>query len=112
MGRYLKAIKEPEIGGEGNRQNRQNLQIPGFVSFVGSTPTPFEKNNAQNSVRAAHDDLLSLVRLCGELYDFTEADHAEALSAALADQVNALICFRMMVGEGLVTNLKGSGGRQ
>lgn len=41
-------------------------------------------------------ELTRLVRLCGEQYDFTEAEHAEALAAALADPIDALTCFRGM----------------
>ncbi len=44
-------------------------------------------------------ELIRLVRLCGERYDLTEAEHAEALAAALADPVNALTCFRAMEWE-------------
>jgi len=37
--------------------------------------------------------LQGLVRLCGEYYGFTEAEHAEALATALADFDSAMICF-------------------
>lgn len=38
-------------------------------------------------------ELQGLVRLCGEFYGFTEAEHAEALATALADFDSAMICF-------------------
>ncbi len=38
-------------------------------------------------------ELRRLVRLCGEFYGFTEAEHAEALATALADFDSAMICF-------------------
>lgn len=41
-------------------------------------------------------ELTRLVRVCGERYDFTEAEHAEALAIALADPIDALTCFRGM----------------
>ena len=37
--------------------------------------------------------LQGLVRLCGEFYGFTEAEHVEALATALADFDSAMICF-------------------
>ncbi|PTR14462.1 hypothetical protein C8R31_106135 [Nitrosospira sp. Nsp2] len=43
---------------------------------------------------AAHPELTSLVRFCGEAYGFTEEEHAEALTRALADHDSALTCFR------------------
>lgn len=39
-------------------------------------------------------ELKRLVRLCGEFYGFTEAEHAEAL--ALADFESAITCFSTM----------------
>lgn len=44
-------------------------------------------------------ELTRLVRVCGERYDFTEAEHAEALAIALADPIDALTCFRGMAKE-------------
>ena len=44
-------------------------------------------------------ELTRLVRICGERYDFTPAEHTEALAAALADPVDALTCFRAMATE-------------
>ena len=38
-------------------------------------------------------ELQGLVRLCGEFYGFTEAEHAEALATALAEFDSAMICF-------------------
>lgn len=40
------------------------------------------------------EELRRLVRLAGEIYGFTETEHSLALEIALADPVNALICFR------------------
>lgn len=45
------------------------------------------------------DELTRLVRLCGERYSFTEAEHAEALAIALADPSDALTCFRGMASK-------------
>ncbi|MCL4316155.1 MAG: hypothetical protein M1527_04775 [Gammaproteobacteria bacterium] len=45
------------------------------------------------------EELARLVRLCGERYRFTEAEHAEALQVALADPVSALTCFRAIARE-------------
>lgn len=41
-------------------------------------------------------ELTRLVRVCGERYNFTEAEHAEALAIALADPMDAMTCFRAM----------------
>ncbi len=43
--------------------------------------------------------LQGLVRLCGEFYGFTEAEHAEALATALADFDSAMICFKTIARE-------------
>lgn len=94
MGRYLDAIKNSEDREAGNHQNLQNPLMDGFVGFVGSSPTPIEKNILRNGRQENHAELIRLVRLCGERYSFTEAEHAEALVAALADPVGALTCFR------------------
>lgn len=48
-------------------------------------------------------ELTTLVRVCGDAYDLTEAEHSEALSVALADPVAALECFRHMA-KNLATN--------
>lgn len=53
------------------------------------------------------DELTRLVRLCGERYQFTGDEHAEALEVALADPVAALTCFRAIAREiAPTTNLK------
>ena len=44
-------------------------------------------------------ELIRLVRLCGDRYHFTEAEHAEALQVALADPVAALTTFRAIARE-------------
>lgn len=44
-------------------------------------------------------ELTRLIRVCGEQYNFTEAEHAEALTIALADPSGALTCFRAMAKE-------------
>jgi hypothetical protein len=41
-------------------------------------------------------ELKRLVRLCGEFYGFTEAEHVEALAVALADFDAAMTCFWTM----------------
>jgi len=45
------------------------------------------------------DELASLVRLCGIAYQFTEAEHAEALQAAVRDPESALACFCQIAAE-------------
>jgi hypothetical protein len=50
----------------------------------------------QANTKTNDAELIHLVRLCGERYAFTEAEHAEALAAALADPLQALTCFRAM----------------
>lgn len=47
-----------------------------------------------NALESETAELTRLVRVCGEHYDFTEAEHAEALAIALADPTDALTCFR------------------
>ena len=44
-------------------------------------------------------ELRRLVRLCGEFYGFTEAEHIEALAVALADFDSAMTCFSTMARE-------------
>jgi hypothetical protein len=44
-------------------------------------------------------ELTDLVRACGEHYQFSEAEHVEALECALADPAAALVCFRTVVRE-------------
>jgi hypothetical protein len=46
-------------------------------------------------LRAGNEaELRRLVRKAGEYYAFTDAEHVLALEIALADPVEALICFR------------------
>lgn len=45
------------------------------------------------------DELTHLVRVCGERYQFSADEHAEALAIALADPHDALACFRAMAAE-------------
>ena len=49
-------------------------------------------------------ELQRLVRLCGEFYGFTEAEHVEALAVALADFDCAMLCFSTMEAEIQVGN--------
>jgi hypothetical protein len=63
------------------------------------TPYTLPAHCADGAHIANHAELNQLVRLCGERYNFTEAEHAEALGAALADPVDALRCFRAMAAE-------------
>lgn len=98
MGRYLDAIKNSGDRGAGNHQNLQNVLMDSFVGFVGSPPTSIEKNYPKRRTEN-HAELARLVRLCGERYSFTEAEHAAALAAALADPLGALTCFRGIVAE-------------
>ena len=61
------------------------------------------RNNKPGVLDALESEVAELTRLvgvCGERYDFTAAEHTEALAAALADPVDALTCFRTMTEEG------------
>lgn len=66
--------------------------------------TEAARERAQAAERAAKHralvaELTALVRVCGEWYGFTKAEHADALACALADPAAALECFRAMVAE-------------
>ena len=54
-------------------------------------------------------ELRRLVRQCGELYNFSEDEHREALEIALADPENALVCFRTIARERELCGTKGAG---
>jgi hypothetical protein len=106
MGRYLEEIEKSEIRGAGNHQNLHNPIMDSFVGFVGSSTATFEKDIPRkrvqenpNEATANHAELTWLVRLCGEAYSFTEAEHAEALGVANNDPDNALLCFRVIAGK-------------
>lgn len=45
------------------------------------------------------DELVRLVKLCGSVYQFTEAEHHAALAAALADPDSALTCYSTIAAE-------------
>lgn len=62
------------------------------------------KSGVLDALASETVELTRLVRLCGERYNFTEAEHAEALAAALADPIDALTCFR-----GMAVRIAGSG---
>lgn len=53
----------------------------------------------QREAQQPATELKRLVRLCGEFYGFTEAEHVEALAVALADFDSAMLCFTTMRGE-------------
>lgn len=57
------------------------------------------KPGVLNALESETAELTRLVRVCGERYDFTEAEHAEALAIALADPIDTLTCFRGMAKE-------------
>lgn len=61
---------------------------------------------ALNAEAARARELARLVRECGDVYGFTEEEHAEALATALRDPAVAWDCFRSMraglVLEGLI----------
>lgn len=54
---------------------------------------------ALEDARQATAELTRLVQVCGDRYGFTEAEHREALTVALADPVDALACFRSIAAE-------------
>jgi hypothetical protein len=54
------------------------------------------------------NELRRLVRLCGEFYGFTDAEHAEALTTALADFNSAMKCFSTMEHEIKASKLIGN----
>lgn len=45
------------------------------------------------------NELRRLVRLCGDFYGFTEAEHVEALATAMSDYNSAMLCFTTMQRE-------------
>lgn len=45
------------------------------------------------------NELRRLVRVCGEFYGFSDAEHAEALTTAMADFSSAMLCFSTMERE-------------
>jgi hypothetical protein len=59
--------------------------------------------NHQERQNATHAELISLVRFIADFHGFTEEDHDEALSIALADFDNALVCFRALKQDALST---------
>lgn len=58
---------------------------------------------ANHQERQSHEraELISLVRFIADFHDFTEEDHDEALSIALADFDNAMVCFRALKQDAL-----------
>jgi len=44
-------------------------------------------------------ELRRLVRLCGEFYGFTEAEHTEALATVLTNFDSEMICFAVLAHE-------------
>lgn len=65
-----------------------------YPDALGAEPIP--ERIKRMPTESETTELTRLVRLCGERYDFTEAEHAEALAIALADPSDALTCFRGM----------------
>ncbi|MGA7181411.1 MAG: hypothetical protein WBX11_17750 [Thiobacillaceae bacterium] len=51
------------------------------------------------SAQCLTDELTRLVRLCGDLYRFTEAEHREALALALAHPEDAWLSYSAMAKE-------------
>lgn len=72
-----------------------------------TTPHTLPAHCVESAHIADHAELTRLICLCGEYYGFTEAEHADALAAALADPVDALTCFRTIADQlGIVMLLK------
>lgn len=65
------------------------------------------KPGVLDALESESAELTRLVRLCGERYDFTEAEHAEALAIALADPSDALTCFRGMAARLNISDREG-----
>lgn len=63
------------------------------------TPRTLGAQQAGDPRKSEQAELATLVRQSGEAYGFTEQEHIEALSAALADPEEALTCFRTMMRE-------------
>ena len=61
--------------------------------------TPISETPKLTPAGSEAAELRRLVRQCGELYNFTEEEHREALEIALADHEGALTCFRAMAAE-------------
>lgn len=67
---------------------------PGPAWIKAETPETCETcETCEKTITANDAELTRLVRICGEHYGFTEAEHVESLEIALADPASALICF-------------------
>ena len=64
-----------------------------------SSPKHAQQAHQKEGVDVARSELVRLVRFCGEAYGFTEEEHTEALTRALADCGSALTCFRAIKAE-------------
>ncbi|SFN32375.1 hypothetical protein SAMN05216386_0477 [Nitrosospira briensis] len=64
-----------------------------------SSPKDAQQAHQKQGVDVARSELVRLVRFCGEAYGFTEEEHTEALTRALADCDSALTCFRAIKAE-------------
>lgn len=120
----LKQLESGEIFHHAPKPEPTKPTEPPFDGFVGSIPgvneniyiaTSAEKPGIVAALKSSSrviaeaqslaDELARLVHLCGERYQFTADEHAEALAIALADPYDALTCFRAMAGEPLSANL-------
>ncbi|WP_143121478.1 hypothetical protein [Nitrosospira multiformis] len=67
--------------------------------------TSFKKDAQQahqkKGVDVARLELINLVRFIADFHAFTEEEHDEALTIALADFDNALVCFRALKQDAL-----------
>lgn len=68
-------------------------------SHATSSEKGTQQAHQKEGVDVARSELVRLVRFCGEAYGFTEEEHTEALTRALADQGSALTCFRAIQAE-------------
>ena len=62
-----------------------------------------QQAHQKQGVDVARLELINLVRFIADFHDFTEEEHAEALTIALADFDNALVCFRALKQDALST---------
>jgi len=95
------ATNQPETATAYATTHATTPMKPSNDEVIGATPhtTALQqalKNRAttvQQTATKEATELQRLVRLCGEFYGSTEAEHAEALPTALADFDSAMICF-------------------
>lgn len=98
MGRYLDTLKNSEKVPDDEPKKPNKPLLDSSLGFLGTPSSRFEIKQAPETTRTANpDEAEELRQLVAAIYaEDTEADRAEALNFALADPVDALICYRAM----------------